>query len=529
MAAQGAVVETWTVRKPAVHSAGGLVASQHYAASEVGARVLAGGGNAVDAAVATSFAIGTVEPWMSGLGGGGYMLVYSAAEDRCRAVDFAMRAPAGLDPADYVLDAGGVDSDLFGWPAVVGDRNVSGPYSIAVPGYAAGLGTALERFGTRSLAETLAPAIAMAKEGLLADWYAGLKIASAAPTLSLYEESARTYLPGGFVPSGEWAGPVARIRLGQLSRTLQRLSDAGWQDFYRGSIAADIARDAGALGASLRLGDLQAYQAQVLAADQCQYHNARVFSAPGLTAGPTLRAVLARLQSELQPGGRPDSSAYMAYADALLAAYATRLSRLGDADESRAPSCTTHISVTDKDGNMVALTQTLLSVFGSKVMLPATGILMNNGIMWFDPRPRRPNSLAPGKCPLSNMCPVIAERGDGLRIAIGASGGRRILAAVMQILSFLIDFELDVDSAVHQPRIDVCGTPWVTAYANLNAEICAALSARHDLRQAPHAVYPALFACPNLVTYQSAAGPDHGRQCGGAFVMSPWAKVVGAD
>ena len=100
----------------------------------------------------------------------------------------------------------------------------------------------------------------------------------------------------------------------------------------------------------------------------------------------------------------------------MLAAYAHRLAHLGDANERGSPSCTTHISVVDGDGNMVALTQTLLSVFGSKVMLPSTGILMNNGVMWFDPRPGRPNSIAPGKLPLSNMCPAIARRGDPCHI-----------------------------------------------------------------------------------------------------------------
>jgi len=154
---------------------------------------------------------------------------------------------------------------------------------------------------------------------------------------------------------------------------------------------------------------------------------------------------------------------------------------------------------------------------------------MNNGIMWFDPRPGRPNSLAPGKRPLSNMCPVIAEREDGLRIAVGASGGRRIMSAVMQILSFLVDYKQDVDTAVHQSRIDVSGNPWVSAYETLDPAIREALAGQFELRTDPHVVYPALFACPNLVTHQSGSNTDPARQCGGAFVMSPWAKVVCAD
>ena len=134
----GGTIETWQIRKPAVESPYGMVASQHFEASQAGARVLAEGGNAVDAAVAAGVAIGTVEPWMSGLGGGGHMLVYLAAEDRAFDVDFAMRAPRALNPDDYPL-VSGTDSDLFGWPAVVDNRNVVGPCSFAVPGFVAGM------------------------------------------------------------------------------------------------------------------------------------------------------------------------------------------------------------------------------------------------------------------------------------------------------------------------------------------------------------------------------------------------------
>ena len=130
--------ERWVVRKPAVTSRGGVVATQHQAASEVGARVLAEGGNAVDAAIAASLALATVEPWMSGLGGGGYMLVRPAGEAQSYAVSFGMVAPGALDPADYPL-TGEAGADLFGWPAVEGDRNMRGPFAVAVPGQVAGL------------------------------------------------------------------------------------------------------------------------------------------------------------------------------------------------------------------------------------------------------------------------------------------------------------------------------------------------------------------------------------------------------
>ncbi len=524
MIPEPSLVETWTVTKPAMSAAGGLVASQHHLASRVGAEVLAQGGNAVDAAVAASLAIGTVEPWMSGLGGGGQLLYREADSGTCHALDFGMRAPGNLDPGAYVLAGGGIDEDLFGWPAVRDGRNVHGPHSMAVPGYLAGVATALERFGTRSLSECLAPAIESAESGMTVDWFATLKIAAAAPVLARYPESARNYLPGGFAPAGEWGGPVPRITLGNLASTLRRIADAGWQDFYRGDLAAAIVADARAAGSTLATEDLARYRVQVREADRMGYRGARVHTSPGLTAGPTLRHVLSLMEGSFNPGPAPDAAAFMAYADALLAGYERRLATLGDADETLAPSCTTHLSVVDARGNLVALTQTLLSVFGSKVTLPHTGILMNNGIMWFDPRPGRPNSIRPGARPLSNMCPVVVDRGDGLSFAAGASGGRRIMAAVMQILSFLVDYRMSVHDAVHHPRIDVSGTPWVTCFESLAPAVVAHLATRHRVQREPNGVYPALYACPNVVARDSAAAQSHG----GAFIMSPWAAVAAA-
>ena len=119
-----------------------------------------------------------------------------------------------------------------------------------------------------------------------------------------------------------------------------------------------------------------------------------------------------------------------------------------------APACTTHFSAVDRDGNMAAVTQTLLSSFGSHFVCPQTGITMNNGIMWFDPKPGTPNSLAPGKRCLTNYTPVLAQAADGRRVSVGASGGRRILPAVTQLLSFVMDYGMDLDAAIHQPRID---------------------------------------------------------------------------
>lgn len=517
-----AFTETWQLAKTAKSSNGGMVASQHYAASRVGARVLAEGGNAVDAAIATSLMIGTVEPWMSGLGGGGFMLYREQKTNTVHSVDFGMKAPSMLDPADYPL-AAGQDDDLFGWPSVQDNRNVLGPSSIAVPSYLAGISAAAGRFATKPLADLITPAVESAHAGFPVDWYATLKIAAAAPVLSQFAASASAYLPGGFVPAGEWGGPLPSISLGNLASTLERLRDAGAEDFYQGEIAQSIANDCRALGSKLSAQDLANYQPVISVADQSGYRNATVYTAPGLTAGPTLQDALQRIErSNWQPGTEDDADTYLCYANALQDAYTHRLLTLGDLDDTAAPGCTTHITVVDSQGNMVSLTQTLLSVFGSKVMLPQSGILMNNGIMWFDPRDNKPNSMAPGKRPLSNMCPTLFSTEDGSHYALGASGGRRIMPAVMQLLSMVVDQKMDINSAMHKGRIDVSGAPQVCVDSQLDKQVAKRLTeASHNVTVVPNGVYPAMYACPNII----GRSPD-GINTGAAFVASPWSEVA---
>ena len=518
--------ETWTVRKPAARSPGGVVSTQHHLASEIGARVLAEGGNAVDAAVTAGLALGTVEPWMSGLGGCGQMVVHLAGESRAWSVDFGLVASRHLDPADYPLDEGR-GSDLFNWPAVAEDRNVTGPLSIAVPTYVAGVAAALERFGTRSWADCVAPAVELAERGLVADWYATLKIASTAARLAADGECRRVYLPGGFPPCSEWGGPPPRIRLGRLAATLRRLGEAGPRDFYEGAIARSLVADARRLGARLGPEDLAGVEARVREPLAIRHGGATVHAAPGLTGGPSLARTLALLAERraAAPGAPPETEATLAvaYADALTTAYAERLALIGHDAEAAVPACTTHLSVVDREGNLVALTQTLLSLFGSRVMFPATGVLMNNGVMWFDPRPGRPNSIAAGRRPLANMCPVVVVRDGGDRFALGASGGRRIMPAVMQLVSFLVDFDLDLEAAFHAPRIDASGGGSVTVDPRFPPEVAAALRERYPVEAWPNAVYPAMYACPN-----GAGALRDGDRIGAAYVMSPWALAAPA-
>lgn len=511
---------TLRLSKAAVQSEQGIVASQHRRAAEVGAAVLRDGGDAVDAAIATSFALGVLEPWMSGIGGGGAMVLYRAKEQRYTVIDFGMRAPASLDLADFALTGEGTASDLFPWARVKDDRNLHGPMSIAVPGVVDGMRVAHERFATRPWRELVMPAARLADEGLLVDWVTTQNIASAAADLSRYPDARDAFLVNGLPPVPAWSART-EVRLPQrkLAVTLRQLADAGPRDFYDGALAGEIVRQIAALGGKLSRADLAGYRAREVAPLMIDYRGARVAATPELTAGPTLAHVLKQLTQSWTPGNGPDAAAYAAYATALQEAYRFRLTRMGDQDGARAPACTTHFCIVDHAGNIASVTQTLLSIFGSRILLPDSGVLMNNGIMWFDPEPGRPNSLAAGKRCLTNYCPIVAEQGDR-RFALGASGGRRILPAVAQLLSFLVDFGDSLEAAFHRPRIDASEDVLVIGDTALEASVHAALDRRFEYVQQHRITMPMKFACPSGVLRQGASNQ------GATETGVPWADAV---
>lgn len=519
-------VQNWQVRKPLARSRGGIVAAQNRVAGEAGARILAAGGNAVDAAVATGFTLAAVEPWNSGLGGIGFMLIHSAKEERVTVVDFGPVAPLGLDPADYPLVGGGVTTrDLFTWPSVKDDRNVHGPLSMAVPGHVDGLGLALEKFGTQKFADVMRPAVELAEQGIAADWFLTLKVATMAQELARYPTTRDVWLPGGFPPVTAPGAPLERLKLKGLAGTLKRLAKAGRRDFYEGEIAAAVVKDVKALGGVIGAEDLRRYRARIVEPLATDYHGAQISLAPGLSAGPTLLRALNGLRDVRFQRNGPHADAFLAYAAVLRESYAERLATLGDTADARNPSTTTHLNVIDRHGNMVALTQTLLSVFGSKVVLPSTGILMNNGIMWFDPRPGTPNYLGPGKRPLTNICPVIVRREGKPWFAIGASGGRKIFPAVMQVCSFLIDHGMFLEDAFHHPRIDASGGDAIAVDPCLPAAVRKALAEKFQIQETELVVYPTNYACPSAVLRDPASG----EHCGVADVMSPWSAALTED
>src|SRR5262249_22532814 len=277
-------------------------------------------------------------------------------------------------------------------------------------------------------------------------------------------------------PVPPYQGGLSYFRLGRLSETLDRLARAGWRDFYQGDIAASIIADSRAMGGLLSADDLEHCKVRVVAAAELAWRSYRLQTTGALTAAPTAAAVVQQM-ANVETMATPDARWYLALARALKRAYERRLSTLGDAEPQAAESCTTHLSTCDAEGSMVAITTTLLSSMGSRVVLPSTGILMNNGVMWFDPRPGQPNSMPPRKTPLTNMFPAILRDADRPWIAAGASGGRRIMAAVLQLVSFVADFAMTPEAAAHEPRIDVSSPDKVTADARLAPDILEALQA----------------------------------------------------
>lgn len=475
----------------------GLVVAEHPHGARVGAAVLADGGNAVDAAVATAFAMTVVEPFMSTIAGSGTMLVHMAKRGETVALDFNGCAPTRAGASMYQV-IGGVSRGLFSWPNVEGAANEMGHRSVAVPGSVAGLARALERFGTMELSDILQPAIALAREGFVPDWYQALSTARHLEELATLPESARVYLRNGRAihrpPTGIEAGD--QVSYPDLARSLELIAHDGPSAFYRGAIAQAIHDDMAAHGGLITRDDLAAYQVRVTPPLTGRYRDLDFAFAPGATGGLTALEIL-NVLDQFPPGyvGWQTTGGLHFRAEAVRRAFVDRFKHLGDptsvkapwdqlaskayaqaiaaelrkpaARGGRAPSrarasggaddCTTHIGVVDRQRNMVALTHTAVSLFGSHVVVPGTGILLNNGMIWFDPEPGKPNSIAPGKRALVNMVPVLGFRKGEPHLTLGAPGGRRIVSAIPQVIATLVDGKGSLQAAIEAPRLHTEG------------------------------------------------------------------------
>ena len=478
---------------PAPH---GLVAAEHPLGARVGARILERGGNAVDAAVATAFAMTVVEPFMSTIAGSGTMLVHVARKGETIALDFNGCAPTRAHASMFRVTTG-ISRGLFAWPNVENAANERGWRAPAVPGSVAGLSLALERFGTMELRDVIQPAIELARGGFVADWYQALSTARQLEELAAAGEAGRVYLRNGRSvyrpPTGMEEGD--RTTYPDLARSLELIAHDGPSAFYRGEIAQAIHDAMAAHGGLITRDDLAAYSVRVGPPLTGTYRGLELAFAPGATGGVTALEILNILEQFPKTAvGWRTPGGLNRRALAVRRAFGDRFEHLGDPAVIHAPwdrlvskeyarevatelrrrsskrgrrrepvdtlgesaaggDCTTHISVVDRRRNMVALTHTAVSLFGSIVVVPGTGILLNNGMIWFNPEAGRPNSVAPGKRALVNMVPVLGFKNGEPYLTLGAPGGRRIVSAIPQVIATLVDSGCDLQEAIEAPRL----------------------------------------------------------------------------
>lgn len=493
----------WRVERTEARGAGGMVAAKTSQAADAGAAALARGGNAVDAAVTTAFMAGVVEPWMNGLGGGGFLVAYLADRKAAVVIEYPVVAPLAATPDMYAPAPKGTPAS-YHWDAMLDDANVIGHRSVSVPGTVAGLALALERYGTISLAQAIAPAVAAAEEGFPVTWETSFWISRDHANLSAYPEARKIFLDEAGSPlfaRGE--ASIPRLRQPDLARTLRAIAEQGPRVFYEGEFASRAVTHLSEHGMPYALEDFTRYQARETKPIKVAYNGAEIWTVGGASGGTTLAESLLLLQG-LDLGGRPlnDAESLHLMTEAFRIAFADRYAYLADPDQVEVPikallspdyisdrrsyitdraghpeagdpaalglkhrlapspadrsrgGCTTHLSVSDRFGNAVSLTQTLLNGFGSRVVIPGTGVLMNNGMMWFDPIPGRPNSVAGGKVGLANMAPLVVTANGNAKASIGSSGGRRIIDCNAQIAMNVIGHGLGIQDAIDAPRID---------------------------------------------------------------------------
>ena len=484
-----AIPGTWPhpIDAPPVVATHGMVATDAPLATHVGADVLRKGGNAIDAAVATAFALAVVFPEAGNIGGGGF-LVAKMVDSAPVALDFRERAPGGAKRDMYIGRDGKPDS-----------RSLTGDLAAGVPGSVAGLYEAHRRFGSRPWAELLAPAIQLADSGFGADSDFANATHYDSARLSMFPASAALFLPGGHAlhPGDRWRNP-------QLAAVLRRIAAKGPSGFYAGPTAQAITAEMHRGHGIISLADLGSYQAKWRTPVTFDYRGYHVISMPPPSSGGMTIALMAHILAgrHLDSLGWHSPAELHLLAEAMRRGFAVRNHFLGDpgyisipserllsqefADslaatirpDSATPSAavsfptgappegkhTTHFSVVDGKGNAIALTTTINSGFGSASTVPGAGFLLNNEMDDFTAQPGTANSeglvmgdanaIAPGKRMLSSMTPTIVLGHDGAPMLVtGASGGGHIITAVFQVLSNVTDFGMPINAAVSAPRV----------------------------------------------------------------------------
>lgn len=484
---QPPVADTWRLRNDTsvASSASGMVVSDAALATQVGVQVLRSGGSAVDAAVATAFALAVVWPTAGNIGGGGFALLHVGGESA--ALDFRETAPAA-SRRDMYLDATGK----------LTAKSVTGHLASGVPGSVAGLWALHARHGTKPWPELLQPAIDLAENGFVVDADFSEQIALEAPRLRQFSTSSRTFLPNGNPPAvgSRWSSP-------ELARTLRLIQTLGPKGFYEGETASHIVAEMRKGGGIVTAVDLAGYSPKWRAPISVAYRGHRVTTMPlPSSGGITIAMIAQQLEAfDLRRLGWHSVESIHLQAEAMRRAFAVRNEQLGDADfvavdtaglasldfaralgasistdratpsaqvsgrtgAAAEPKHTTHFSVADANGNAVSITTTLNSGFGSAVTVDGAGFVLNNEMDDFAGQPGAPNqfglvqgeanAIMPGKRMLSSMTPVIVTGSDGKPVLVtGASGGPYIITTVFELISNLVDYDIPLGQSMSAPR-----------------------------------------------------------------------------
>jgi gamma-glutamyltranspeptidase/glutathione hydrolase len=457
----------------------GIVVSDAAMASQVGAEILRRGGNAVDAAVATGFALAVVYPEAGNIGGGGFTVV-RMADGRVAALDYREMAPAAATRDMFANDTGRPR------------QSVVGPLASGVPGSVAGLAALHERFGSMPLSAVMRPAIRLAAEGFYAD-------AQFAGSVSRHRVLIGRFAGAGvFLPGGKPLAEGVLVRQPALAVTLQAIADSGAAAFYTGGLSRRVADDLASVGSIITAQDLAAYKPEWREPIRGTYRGHVLLTMPPPSSGVTMIQILNILEGyDPLPGFGTARRAHL-LASAMQRGFTDRNALIGDpafvrvpvarlADKSYAarlragigdratPSAslpqpglegsnTTHYAVMDKDGNAVSTTTTINDLYGSGVFLPNTGFFLNDEMDDFAARPGQPNlfglvqgeqnAIAPGKRMLSSMIPtLVLDRSGRVVMAVGGRGGPRIISSVTQTIVNVIDHRMTIADAISAPRL----------------------------------------------------------------------------
>lgn len=493
----------------------GLVVSDSELATQAGMEMLARGGNAIDAAIATAFALGVVDPASSGLGGGGFMVIYESKDRRAHALDFRETAPELARPELYIKGGKPVPS-----------LSLTGALAVGVPGEVAGLLQAMKRFGSLPLQVLMAPAVRYAAQGVPLDATLRYAIDRQLANMKKFSDLGRVFLANNEVPN---EGEV--IRQPELADTLRAIASQGADVFYQGWIAQAIVETVKKEGGVLSLEDLKNYRPVWREPLIGSYRKRTVIAMPPPSSGGVALIQMLGVLEGHQLHNIPHNSATYLHlvAEVMKHAFADRAQYLGDPDFVKAPvemltskayatwvrgrispvktystkyyglahskveqGGTTHFSALDRFGNAVACTLTINTRFGSKLLVPKTGIVLNNEIDDFSIHPSgntyglvgsEANSLRPRKRPLSSMAPTIILEGDRPAVIVGGSGGPRIISGTLQTILNAVDFQMQAQHAIDSPRIH---HQWLPDELNVEAKLSP--ETKRSLERRGHAV-----------------------------------------